>query len=269
MAVNSDTDAELADANTPSPSSSSPSSSSSPDPLLPYFRDQPKSLAGIATRSFCLGITLAAATTATLTILLFTPSPLWRVPFFLASLSLFHFLEFWTTAAYNTPAAEISSFLLTANWPAYAIAHSFATAECLVTRTLWPDAAWVPRSLAPVFMAAGLALVVVGQTSRSAAMIHAGRSFNHLVQYRRRSSHVLVTDGIYSLLRHPSYFGFFWWALGTQLVMGNPLAFVGYAAVLWRFFSSRIEREEQYLVAFFGDEYVEYRARVPTMIPFV
>jgi len=23
--------------------------------------------------------------------------------------------------------------------------------------------------------------------------------------------HVLVTSGIYSVLRHPAYFGFFWW----------------------------------------------------------
>jgi protein-S-isoprenylcysteine O-methyltransferase len=104
---------------------------------------------------------------------------------------------------------------------------------------------------------------------RSVAMIHAGRSFNHLVQNRRREDHVLVTSGVYGVLRHPSYFGFFWWALGTQMVMGNVFSFVGYAVVLWRFFSSRIRHEEAYLVAFFGGEYVDYRRRVRTRIPFV
>ncbi|KAL2164643.1 hypothetical protein VTH06DRAFT_3860 [Thermothelomyces fergusii] len=250
--------------------------------ILPYLPHQAKSLSGIAARSFCLGVAFAAGVTGTVAVLALTASPLWRLPFFLAALALFHFLEFWTTAAHNTRAADVHSFLLTANWPAYAIAHSFASLECLLASLLWPPAGsggggsggggsggiFARRGAVPL-VGAGLALVAVGQAVRSAAMIHAGRSFNHVVQHRRRSGHVLVTTGVYGLLRHPSYFGFFWWALGTQLVMGNPLSLVGYALVLWRFFSSRIRVEEDYLVAFFGQEYVEYRKRVPTWIPFV
>ncbi|KAK4158003.1 protein-S-isoprenylcysteine O-methyltransferase [Chaetomidium leptoderma] len=241
------------------------------DPILPYLRHQPKSLSGIATRAFCLGIALAVGTTATLTILLTTSSPLWRVPFFLASLALFHFLEFWTTAAYNTRAADVSSFLLTSNWPGYAVAHSVATLECLATHVLLgPDTRWgAPFGLGWTLTLAGLLLVVVGQAVRSLAMIQAGQSFNHHVQSRRQSGHVLVTTGIYAVLRHPSYFGFFWWALGTQMVMGNVVSFVGYAVVLWKFFSRRIRHEEEFLVGFFGGEYVAYRARVGTKIPFV
>ncbi|KAK4248422.1 protein-S-isoprenylcysteine O-methyltransferase [Corynascus novoguineensis] len=239
--------------------------------LVPYLPHQPKSLVGIATRSFCLGIALATGVTATVAILTLTASPLWRLPFFLASLALFHFLEFWTTAAYNTRTAQVSSFLLTSNWPAYAIAHSAATLECLVTHLLWPGSSTsggVGRWTV-VLVGTGMVLVILGQAVRSAAMIQAGRSFNHLVQYQRRSGHVLVTTGVYAVLRHPSYFGFFWWALGTQMVMGNVLGFVGYAVVLWKFFSSRIRLEEEYLVGFFGREYIEYREKVPTRIPFL
>jgi hypothetical protein len=60
------------------------------------------------------------------------------------------------------------------------------------------------------------------------------------VQSKHQAGHVLVKSGLYGYLRHPSYFGFFWWGLGTQLVLGNAVCFVGYALVLWRFFSSRI-----------------------------
>ncbi|KAK3296107.1 Isoprenylcysteine carboxyl methyltransferase family-domain-containing protein [Chaetomium fimeti] len=269
------TDADKNPLNSPSPSPYSENENereeAEDDPILPYLPHEHKSLAGIAVRSFALGIALAAGLIATFTILLATSSPLWRLPFFAAALALFHFLEFWTTATYNTRAAEIASFLLTSNWPAYAIAHTVAALECLVVHTLWPGASWTP--LGPGFgraaAATGLALVVVGQAVRSVAMIHAGRSFNHLVQNRRREDHVLVTSGVYGVLRHPSYFGFFWWALGTQMVMGNVVSFVGYAVVLWRFFSSRIRHEEAYLVAFFGSEYVDYRRRVRTRIPFV
>lgn len=98
-------------------------------------------------------------------------------------------------------------------------------------------------------------------------MVKAGQSFNHIVQQKRGDTHVLVTDGIYALFRHPSYFGFFWWALGTQMVMGNAVCFWLYAGVLWRFFSGRVKVEEEYLVQFFGDGYREYRRRVGTKIP--
>jgi len=251
----------------PNPSAIPTSGSHSPDRI--YFPHQPKSLAGIAFRSFCLGIAATFGLISVVSILVFTASPLWRLPFFLATLALFHFLEFWTTAAYNTRVADVSSFLLTANWPAYAIAHAVATLECLVTNLFWPNRSWAPGHGSTFLMLLGFALVIVGQTARSIAMVQAGPSFNHMVQQRRNASHVLVTSGIYSRLRHPSYFGFFWWALGTQLVLGNVVSFLAYTAVLWRFFSTRIRHEEELLVSFFGEEYVDYRRKVGTKIPFV
>ncbi|RYF84537.1 MAG: hypothetical protein EOO03_14665, partial [Chitinophagaceae bacterium] len=39
------------------------------------------------------------------------------------------------------------------------------------------------------------------------------------------------------------YFGFFWWGVGTQLLLGNTVCFVGYTGVLWYFFSRRIARK--------------------------
>ncbi|KAH6625043.1 Isoprenylcysteine carboxyl methyltransferase family-domain-containing protein [Chaetomium sp. MPI-SDFR-AT-0129] len=242
------------------------------DPIHPYLPSQPKSLRGIALRAFALGITLSLSLLTTLLLLTLTNSPLWRLPFFLTALSLFHFLEFYTTATYNTRAAAVSSFLLTSNWPAYAIAHTTALLECLATNLLWPNTSWIPfagHTGTRFLVTVGLTLVIAGQGVRSAAMVHAAQSFNHTVQYRRQRDHVLVTSGIYSVLRHPSYFGFFWWALGTQLVMGNVLSFAGYAVVLWRFFSGRVRYEERYLVAFFGGEYEEYRRGVGVWIPWV
>ncbi|KJR86468.1 protein-S-isoprenylcysteine O-methyltransferase [Sporothrix schenckii 1099-18] len=252
------------------------------------YPGQTRSLAGIALRAFCLGAALVVGVVSgTLLVLLprLVPgvpgagagidvlAPLWRLPFFLAALATFHFLEFWTTARYNTQAASIDSFLLTANWPAYAIAHTAASVECLLRYTLLRDVhVWthlpfaLPRT---AVLATGLAVVVIGQAVRTAAMVQAGRSFNHTIQHKRATSHALVTDGVYAWLRHPSYFGFFWWALGTQLVLGNVVCLAAYAVVLWRFFFMRIRHEETLLVRFFGDDYVQYRARVGTKIPFI
>lgn len=85
--------------------------------------------------------------------------------------------------------------------------------------------------------------MALGQVVRSLAMAQAGSNFNHTVQVERREGHMLVTHGVYAVLRHPSYFGFFWWGIGTQLMLGNVASLLGYAVVLWKFFSHRIDRE--------------------------
>lgn len=201
----------------------------------------PKSLSGISLRSFLLGLTLGVCLLLA-SFLVRTSHPLWRAPFFLATLSLFHFLEYYTTARYNPSAASISAFLLSQNGSAYTIAHTLAFCESILAFLLPPllpsfqDArAWL--------LAVGFAMMVVGQTTRTLAMAQAGSNFNHTVQMQRKEGHELVTDGVYAWLRHPSYFGFWWWGLGTQVVLGNRICFVGYAVVLWKFFSGRIQRE--------------------------
>lgn len=245
-----------------------------------------KSLSGISLRAFLLGTTLGLSTSLTITLAL-QQTPYWRLPFFISALSLFHFLEFFLTARYNTSQAFVSSFLLTSNGWAYNAAHGSALLESLLTLWLWPSSSSssaaeqssisTPRLIA---LLSGLGLVALGQIVRSLAMIHAAANFNHHVQSRRKEDHVLVKDGIYAFLRHPSYFGFFWWGLGTQLVLGNWVCFFVYAGVLWRFFASRIQREflsptsllfyllilifvvigeEAFLISFFGQDYVQYR----------
>ena len=256
--------------------------------------DGSKSLSGISLRAFLIGTTFGLTTTLTL-ITTYTPlyTPLWRISFFLSSLSLFHFLEYYITATYNTRFATTSAYLLSSNGWTYHIAHASAITECLLTHYFLPT----PLILTPRIIAAqvtlGLVLMIVGQTVRSVAMAQAGSNFNHTVQVKRREGHRLVTEGVYAVFRHPSYFGFFWWGLGTQVVLGNVFCLGAYALVLWRFFSSRIDREflfpspwhlvlgfrvgcglmrtwigeERFLVAFFGEEYQEYRKRSWVGIP--
>jgi len=112
-------------------------------------------------------------------------------------------------------------------------------------------------------------MVIAGQALRSAAMIHASTNFSHSVAFHKRDTHQLVTNGIYGWFRHPSYAGFFYWALGTQLVLQNVFTFILFAVLLWRFFYYRTRAEEAALIRFFGDDYVKYRNQVGTKIPFV
>lgn len=63
----------------------------------------------------------------------------------------------------------------------------------------------------------GLLMVLCGEALRKAAMLTAGSNFNHIVQNEKAYSHVLVTSGVYAFFRHPSYVGWFYWSIGTQV----------------------------------------------------
>ena len=63
----------------------------------------------------------------------------------------------------------------------------------------------------------GFILCIVGEGLRKTAMITGSTNFAHIVQTEKDDKHVLVTHGIYSLFRHPSYVGWFYWSIGTQV----------------------------------------------------
>ncbi|RKF61536.1 Protein-S-isoprenylcysteine O-methyltransferase [Erysiphe neolycopersici] len=235
--------------------------------VLQLAPGQPRSLSGVAMRSFLLGFILSLCLFSSLA-LAFMGISIWRAPFFISTLCLFHFLEYWTTARANPSKAKISSFLLTSNGAAYNIAHSCALFEMMLSFFYFPrkiifSQEWLQKSL----LLLGMILVIIGQVTRALAILTAGPSFSHLVAYEKSKSHILIKHGIYSVLRHPSYFGFFWWGIGTQLVCGNTICLVGYALVLFWFFKIRIRGEESLLVEFFGKEYEEYAQRTIVAIP--
>ena len=70
-------------------------------------------------------------------------------------------------------------------------------------------------------------------------------------------------------LRHPSYFGWYWWSVGTQVLLANPLCTLAYAYVVCQFFRNRIPYEEAMLLDFFPGEYEAYMKQSRIMIPFV
>jgi len=104
-------------------------------------------------------------------------------------------------------------------------------------------------------------------------MITAGRYFTHAIlsgdQLQKRKQFNLVTSGIYSFSRHPGYFGWFLWSIGTQILLSNPISFIAYGIISWFFFYKRIREEEKSLIANYGKEYIEYKSKVPTRIPFI
>ncbi|KAH9256071.1 hypothetical protein BASA81_005847 [Batrachochytrium salamandrivorans] len=180
------------------------------------------------------------------------------------AMCIYHFLEFLTTAINHPGAANSDSFLLNHS-------KSFAAALVASWMEFWLGAWMFPQTkfALPEVQLIGLGMVIGGQLARTTAMYQAGPSFTHMIAYEKHPRHQLVTTGIYSLLRHPAYFGWFYWSIGTQLVLGNPVCFVVYWGVAWNFFRIRLADEEEALVEMFGSEYVQYQARSYIGIPFI
>ncbi len=110
----------------------------------------------------------------------------------------------------------------------------------------------------------GVALFVVGAVLRLWPVYVLGHRFSGLVAIQ--PGHALVTTGIYSVIRHPSYLGLFvnalGWALAFRSVVGVLLALCTLVPLI-----ARIVAEERLLHSEFGSTYDAYRARTSRLIP--
>ena len=112
----------------------------------------------------------------------------------------------------------------------------------------------------------GFALFVVGGVLRIAPVFVLGRRFSGLVAIQ--PDHRLVTDGLYKIIRNPSYLGLIVNALGWSLAFRSG---VGVALTLLMIVPlvARMNAEERLLADQFGAEYEAYRARTWRLIPYL
>ena len=110
----------------------------------------------------------------------------------------------------------------------------------------------------------GIALYVVGGALRLWPVFVLGHRFSGLVAIQ--PEHKLVTEGMYGVIRHPSYLGLLVNSLGWGLAFRSGVG-VLLAVVLLPLLVARIRAEEALLQAQFGDEYEAYRGRTSRLIP--
>ncbi|XP_039271120.2 uncharacterized protein LOC120345655 [Styela clava] len=182
---------------------------------------------------------------------------------YLCIVAFFHISEYLATALFNPSTLTLESFLINHSF-AYNLAHLLCVIEYVAWCWLYPSI-----KLCTSIQILGIGLCLFGEVFRKAAMYTAGINFTHLIQYQKRREHELVTSGIYSICRHPSYAGWFCWSIATQVLACNPVCFIGYAIVSWKFFDERIYEEEALLLNFFQSDYLTYQQKVPSGVPFV
>jgi protein-S-isoprenylcysteine O-methyltransferase Ste14 len=110
----------------------------------------------------------------------------------------------------------------------------------------------------------GVVLFAVGGALRLWPVVVLGNRFSGLVAIQ--PGHALVTTGIYSVIRHPSYLGLLVNSLGWALAFRSGVGLL-LAALLIPPLLARIHSEERLLRAQFGAAYDAYRAQTSRMIP--
>jgi protein-S-isoprenylcysteine O-methyltransferase Ste14 len=110
----------------------------------------------------------------------------------------------------------------------------------------------------------GVSLYLTGGALRIWPVFVLGRRFSGLVAIQ--PGHELVTDGVYRIIRHPSYLGacilMSGWALAFRSGVGLILAALIIPPLL-----ARIRSEEALLRAQFGEQYEAYCRRTARLIP--
>jgi protein-S-isoprenylcysteine O-methyltransferase len=196
-------------------------------------------------------------------VMLFLYSPvLYDLGAVVVFISLFHFWEYNFVAIFRGDDLTHDSFLLNHSTE-FGFAFVTAFTEYFIELYFWPN---MKKNKWCVFI--GVVIMLIGQSLRTVSMYTCGSNFNHQIEDEKRSDHQLVTHGVYNYLRHPSYFGWFWWCIAIQITLMNPISICTWAAASWWFFNRRIRYEEKTLREQFSN-YAEYAQRVPTGIPFI
>ncbi|KAG0468433.1 hypothetical protein HPP92_017761 [Vanilla planifolia] len=185
-----------------------------------------------------------------------------QLSLFFGVLTFFHISEYLLAVAIHGGSNVSSTSLLISKQ--YVLAMICALLEYLIEIAILPeikDKLWISYF--------GLLMILAGEIIRKTGILTAGRAFTHTIRVHYEEHHELITWGIYRLMRHPGYCGFFIWSIGTQLILCNPISIVAFTAILWRFFSTRIPYEEFFLRQFFGRNYVDYAVQIPSGLPFI
>jgi len=223
----------------------------------------PKGLGRVAIQALLLGF--LGGVCCSVILFFSTNSQVMRLSLYGLALTIFHAAEFFITAIYNPQALVADSFLLNHS-NMYAMAHILALTEWGLSTVLFPQGS----SFSSLTFYVGLILTILSQLVRSGAMATAGASFHHLIQTQQADHHRLVRHGLYRYMRHPSYSGFFFWTIGTQLLLGNAIMTIVLTIVAWQFFARRIPYEEESLQKQYPDEYAAYHDETTfSGVPFV
>ncbi len=129
--------------------------------------------------------------------------------------------------------------------------------------SMWHYPVLISKSMLIPYL--GLLLILIGVIIRFWAIKSLGEAFSVDVNITKHQK--LKTNGLYKKIRHPAYAGLILAFLGLGLSFNNYLSVIAILIPIIAGILYRIKVEEQVLVDFFGDEYIEYMKKTKKLIP--
>ena len=111
----------------------------------------------------------------------------------------------------------------------------------------------------------GWLIFIIGITIRFIALKQLGPMYSLNVEIR--DNHKLIDYGIFSKVRHPLYLAYIVDTLGIILFL-QKLVFLPVLVLVIIGVLIRIKTEEKELINTFGKDYLNYKNKVPSLIPF-
>ena len=96
---------------------------------------------------------------------------------------------------------------------------------------------------------------------------HADLKTNWSPSLEIREKHELITNGIYSIIRHPMYASQWLFVIGQPLLLQNWLAGWLNLVVFIFFYSLRVRAEEKMMLDTFGEQYRDYMKKTGAVFP--
>lgn len=114
----------------------------------------------------------------------------------------------------------------------------------------------------------GFFIVSLGIVVMILARKQLGANWAHAAEYQIKKGHELVTNGVYSIIRHPIYSGLFLLAIGSEIVAGSFL-YIVVIPIIGITIYLQGKREEAILLDKFGSKYNAYMKKTHRFIPYI
>ncbi len=135
----------------------------------------------------------------------------------------------------------------------------------ILLRRLWPGDFLFPITYqSPWLWTIGLVFLLASTAFTLWARFVLGRLWASTAMIKQ--DHELRTEGPYAVTRNPIYTGLLGMLFGTMLMNGFG-TLLPLLLLVFIFFELKIRSEETLLIKTFGERYIEYKRRVPQLIP--
>ena len=212
---------------------------------------------------YLVGLSISIIFSFSISMTFFTNSIYYPLYIYFITLCIYHYSEYLSVLIYHFDMISCEYFLIDHS-KSWVISTLVSFAEMIIGTYFFDKYKKIK-----FFFFIGLIMTIIGQYFRIAALFTGKTNFTHRIRYNKKDEHELITYGIYSLSRHPSYFGFYIWSVGIEIMCCNPICTIAFIIILFKFFKNRILIEEELLIQFFGDKYLEYKKNVGILIPFI